>query len=305
MQLSSGDELVFWTELESQMKALMSTTANLVINKTAGVIVARDDTGRLDAVERFLREVVPAAVRQVEITARIYEVTLNDDQSLGVDWTQVAGSFTSGGEAYEGSVGTALIKPSPSMKLATLGMDFGKSDGRMALVVKALREQGDIRSVSQPRVMTLNNQPALVKVGTDMPYFSATITTDAATGARTVNEETKIVTVGIILAVTPQISADGWIALGIDPIVSSLAGTATSQYGSTAPIIDIKQSSSLVRLRDRETVRISGLLQTSEEETVRKVPLLGEIPILGAAFRWTYKAKVRKELVIFITPRIL
>ena len=70
-------------------------------------------------------------------------------------------------------------------------------------------------------------------------------------------------------------------------------------------MVDVKQSSSLVRLRNRETVRISGLLQTKESEVTRKVPLLGDIPFLGALFRWTYTAKQRKEIVVFLTPRLL
>lgn len=79
----------------------------------------------------------------------------------------------------------------------------------------------------------------------------------------------------------------------------------TSIQGATAPIVDIKQSSSILRVRDRETVRISGLQQTKDQSIQRKVPLLGDIPVLGSLFRWSYESKVRKELVIFITTEVV
>ena len=93
--------------------------------------------------------------------------------------------------------------------------------------------------------------------------------------------------------------------LGIDPLISDQVGTSISPNGSTAPIIDVKQSSSFVRLRDSQTVRISGLLQTKKSKTQKKIPLLGDIPWLGWLFRWSYESESQKELIIFITPRIL
>jgi type II secretory pathway component GspD/PulD (secretin) len=91
----------------------------------------------------------------------------------------------------------------------------------------------------------------------------------------------------------------------VDPVVTDLTGTVTSRQGSTAPVVDIKQSSSIVMLKNNETARISGLQQTKHSQLERKIPLLGDIPYLGALFRWSYETKVRKELVIFLTPEIL
>jgi MSHA biogenesis protein MshL len=145
----------------------------------------------------------------------------------------------------------------------------------------------------------------LVKVGTDFPYFSATVSVNPETGVKDVVEEANIVTLGVVLSLTPQVSEDGWITLGIDPMVTDLVTTTTSSNGSTAPVVDVKQSSSMVRLKDREMVAISGLIQDKKIEEERGVPLLSEIPFLGSLFKWTYKSKVKKELVIFLTPRIL
>jgi MSHA biogenesis protein MshL len=304
VQLSTGDDIFFWQELEDQLKAMISPDAKLVINKIAGVVSVTDTDASLDALQQYLEIVVSAATRQVEITARIYEVSLNKDNSLGVNWSKIAATLTK--EGYTGIVNAAtdLVIDNPDYNAATLSLD-ASFDNNVNLIVDALKEQGEVRTVSQPRVVTINNQPALVKVGTDMPFFSASVTVNPTTSVREVQEAVRVITVGVVLSVTPQISGDGWVTLGIDPVISDLVSTEISQNGSTAPVVDVKQSSALVRLKDRQTVRISGLLQTKKNVIERKVPLLGDIPLLKYLFKWKYSREVKKELIIFITPRIL
>lgn len=302
VQLSTGDEILFWQELEEQLKLLISPGGKLIVNKMAGIVHVADSKDRLDAIQAYLRIVVPAATRQVEITARIYEVSLDKDHSLGIDWTLLSQQVSKWG--YSGVLGGAshMLKISPEFKASTADIDCSV-DGKVSFLLRALQEQGDVQAISQPRIMTLNNQPALIKIGTDYPYFSANVTINPTTGQKEVQEAVHVITVGVVLSLTPQISDDGWITMGIDPLISDLVSTATSINGSTAPIIDVKQSSALVRLRDRSTVRISGLLQTKKSVMTRKIPILGDIPVLKYLFRWNYSKLTRKELVIFITPR--
>lgn len=305
IQLNTQDEILFWQEIEDQLKLILGDSTVLAVNRLSGVLFMRGPASALQAAEKFLDAVIPAATRQVEITARIYEVTLNDDRSLGVDWTQVSKHMDVSGMGFVAGLSSEPSLRGSPYKSSTFRLDFSRDGGSLAAMLTALKEQGDVRAVSQPRVVTLNNQPALVKVGTDMPYFSTTTTVNTETNTRDIVEEVKIITLGIVLSVTPQISGNGWVTLGVQPIITDLVRTEVSANSSTAPVIDIKQSSTLVRLRDRETVRISGLMHTKESELQRKIPLLGDIPILGALFRWSYTQKIHKELVIFITPRIL
>jgi len=311
MSVNTSDELQFWDELEGQLKGFLTESGNLISNRTAGTIWVKDAPAVLSEMDRYLSAVTDAASRQVELTARIYEVTLDDDHSLGIDWNRVGGSGSVdmtgfGGDVLpaRGSASSSNIPSSSSFKPATLAADFSLGGNSLALVLSALHEQGEVKSVSQPRIVTLNNQPALIKVGTDMPYFVSTITNNGTTGT-TIAEEVRLITIGVVLSVTPQISADGRIQLGIEPLITSLVGTETSRNGSTAPIVDVKQSSSMATLRDRETVRLSGLIQESNSRSERRVPLLGDIPFLGALFRWSYQKTTHRELVIFVTPRIL
>jgi MSHA type pilus biogenesis protein MshL len=304
VQLSTGDDIFFWQELEEQLKNMVSPDAKLIINRMAGVVSVTDTDASLDALQQYLEIVVSAATRQVEITARIYEVTLNKDNSLGVNWSKIAATLTEDGYTGIVNAATKLVIDNPDYNAATLSLD-ASFDNNINMIIDALKEQGEVRTVSQPRVVTINNQPALVKVGTDMPFFSANVTVNPTTSVREVQEAVRVITVGVVLSVTPQISGDGWVTLGIDPIISDLVSTEMSQNGSTAPVVDVKQSSALVRLRDRQTVRISGLSQTKKNVIERKVPLLGDIPLLKYLFKWKYTREVKKELIIFITPRIL
>jgi type II secretory pathway component GspD/PulD (secretin) len=121
-----------------------------------------------------------------------------------------------------------------------------------------------------------------------------------------INEQANTVTVGMVMTVTPQISSDGYAMLDIAPTMTRLAGMVTSPGGtSSAPILEIKQANTMVRVKDNEVVVLGGLIQEETTDSNRSVPVLGEIPGVGKAFGSTYKATSRKELVIFLVPSIL
>jgi type II secretory pathway component GspD/PulD (secretin) len=178
------------------------------------------------------------------------------------------------------------------------------------VVVQALQEQGEVRVISKPRIRTLNNQTALIKVGTEMPFFqnvSTIVPGGTATGASAVIEQDTVstVTVGTILALTPQVSDDEWITLDVSPVLTSLLETKVSPNRSTtAPVLDIKQASSLVRVRSGSTIVMGGLIQTESARSRRKIPGFGDIPWLGRLFQGDFDARRKKELVIFITPTV-
>jgi type II secretory pathway component GspD/PulD (secretin) len=174
-------------------------------------------------------------------------------------------------------------------------------------IIDTLSEQGELKVISRPRLRTLNNQPAVVRVGQDVPVFGKqTIVSPGTPPVVTTTETMQTITVGTVLSITPQVSDDGLITLDITPAVSRLAGTKTSASNQTdAPIIDIRQASSIVRVRDGATIIMGGLVQNSSSKTKRKVPILGDIPLLGRAFSGTYDSSDSTELIFFVTPRIV
>jgi len=302
IEVNQTDEIKFWQELEKQIQTLMSKDGRLVINMLSGTIQVTDWYKRVDEIEHFLKSVHRALHRQVQIEARIYEVALSDNYSLGIDWSKINFYGTSG------NIALANIITAPFggfiAKAATTTISF--ADGSFDGVLEALQEQGEIKVVSQPRVVTMNNQPALIKVATDQPFFTSTVSQGTAGSGNIVTEQARSVTVGLVLSVTPQISDDGWIMMDITPIISRLREIATSpNETATAPVLDIKQSSGLVRLKDGEMIIIGGLIQEESSETERKVPILGDIPFLGRFFTGTYTAKTKSELVIFLSPKIM
>jgi len=300
--VNQQDEIKFWEELEQQIETLMSEDGRLVVNRLSGTIQVTDWFKRVNEIQQFLNTVHQALYRQVEIEARIYEVNLNDNYSLGIDWSKINFYGTAGNIALSNII-TAPFGGFIA-KAATTTISF--ADGSFDGVLQALREQGDVRVVSQPRVVTINNQPALIKVATDQPFFTSTISQGTAGTGNIITEQARSVTVGLVLSVTPQISDDGWIMLDVTPIISRLREIQESpQQTATAPVLDVKQSSGVVRLKDGEMVIIGGLIQEESSETERKVPLFGDIPFLGRLFKGTYTVKTKSELVIFLSPRLV
>jgi MSHA biogenesis protein MshL len=300
VSLSQQDQIKFWEELEAQVKALLSQDGRVVVNRLSGTIQVTDLHKRVEEVSQFLVNVRQSLYRQVEIEARIYEVTLSDDYSLGINWNRI--DF----ETKSGSIGLTNIITAAAggftIPAATAAISF--VDGSFDVVLEALHQQGQVKIVSQPRILTLNNQPALIKVGTDQSFFSSTTTQGVGGSGNIITEQVRTVTSGLVLSVTPQISQDGWIMMDVSPIITTLGTPVESPNGSTAPTIDVKQSGGLVRVKDGEMVIIGGLIQDQLADTERKVPVLGDIPGLGRLFKGTFQAKRKTELVIFLTAQI-
>ena len=298
--LSQRDDIKFWEEIETQVGALLSAEGRFVVNRLSGTIQVTDLHQRVEEVATFLVKVRNSLYRQVEIQARIYEIALRDDYSLGVDWSRIdlrtpKGSF---------KLANVITAPAGGFLARAATAAFNFNDGDFEGVIQALQEQGDVQVVSQPRILTLNNQPALIKVGTDQSFFTSTTTQGTAGAGNIVTEQVRTVTSGLVLSVTPQISRDGWIMMDVSPIITRLTDTVESQNGSTAPVLEVKQSGGLVRVRDGQLVIIGGLIQEQLMTTERKVPLLGDIPLIGSFFSGTYQAERNTELVIFLMPRI-
>jgi type II secretory pathway component GspD/PulD (secretin) len=222
-----------------------------------------------------------------------------------VDWDKVI-STSSGFVGLEGA--QTISRPIGGFDLSPDSFNLVFKNENSSVVVKALEEQGEVRVISKPRIRTINNQSALIKVGTEMPFFqnqSTIVPGGATSGSAAVIEQDTVstVTVGTILALTPQVGEDGWITLDVSPVLTSLLETKFSPNRSTtAPVLDIKQASSLVRVRSGSTIIMGGLIQTDSAVSRKRIPGLGSIPWLGRLFQGDFDARRKKELVIFITP---
>jgi len=313
MTVTNTSTINFWGDLNDELKSMVTEKGSFSVNSLAGTVMVRDTHRNVEAIAQFIASVTASVVRQVDLEVEIYEVALNDSSQLGVNWAYLADNLDTSFNTIPGNLGLSsaggLIVQSPvyGSPPSEPGIRIQHQRGNLSAVIDALKQQGTLKVVSTPRLRTLNNQPAVVRVGQDFPIFIRQVTTaPGSPPVTTVTESVQTVTVGTVLSITPQISSDNLITLDLTPAVSRLVQVATSATGDTnAPVIDIRQASSIVRVRDGATIVMGGLVQDSSTTTHRKIPILGDIPLLGKAFSGEYKTSERTELVFFLTPRIV
>lgn len=246
-----------------------------------------------ETVERLVRE-LDSTPPQVMIQVLLAEVTIDAEQSWGMDIS--VGPF--GGEMY--GVRTLAAGASVVTALGVPNLSVSSSD--FELLIRALEAQGRLEVLSRPQILVNNNEAARIQVGENVGIVESVERRDNGNTLANVKRED----VGIILNVTPTISSDGFVRMDIVPVISSLSARTTQVTEDfQAPIITKREIETNVRVRDGETVVIGGLLQTTEEERRTKVPLLGDIPFVGEAFRSTKRTQARTELLVLLTPRVI
>lgn len=311
ISISQDNQNTFWNGLEAELKSMLREGDSLVVNRFSGVAQVTAPAPRQTVVRTYLETVNRRITRQVEIEARIVEVTLRDEQKLGVDWDLAAISLGGGVVAKAGA---------PLQVTGVGGSTFGSNTFTANLgwressaVIHALKQQGEVRTVAQPTLRALNNQTSFIRVGQDRPFFRLQQTTTFQQGGTTtpVNQtqeqySVSTIAIGTILAVTPQIDDDGVVTLDVLPAITRLQAVVTSPDGrQTAPVTEKKEASTIVRLRDGETAVIGGLISEEDGESTRAIPVLGATPLVGRAFRSKGTQRGRTELVIFLTPRVV
>ena len=314
-ELTQEDSVEFWSELSEQLESLTSEDGRVAINTMSGTVQITDMYSRVQEIQRYIEEINQAIHRQVEIDVRIVEVELNNDFSLGIDWSLIT---RAGSDGLQGNLGISNIITQPLggfgaiLPSASLNLFENDNPINFDTLITALKEQGEVNVVSQPKIRTLNNQSAMIKVGTDRTFFIRTVTNDTTSAGSTtfVEDVPSVVTEGIVMALTPQIAASGWIMMDISPIITRVTSVErvldnNGNVTSSSPNLDIRQTSSLVRMQNGNTIAIGGLMQNTESDTTRSVPGLGDIPIIGNAFRGNYQLDRKKELVIFLTANLV
>ena len=263
-------------------------------------IVADEDTNSLlilTAPENFdrMREILAELDRpvpQVLIKVLIAEVTHGTTVDLGVEFS----ALNIGPDHRDVELFTDF-----SVAGATGGLIYKLVRGDVTAALRALEEVGKLDVLSRPYILASNNQPAIITVGQEVPFIRATRVTETGQTINTITYED----VGIILEVTPHINSDGLVIMDIKPEVSTITGTTVPISETVDAAVFAKRSAeSRVAIRDGQTIVIGGLIEDRKTATIRKVPLLGSIPLLGMLFRRTIDEKAKTELLIFLTPHV-
>lgn len=325
-------ETSFWQELASAVTAIVGggQGRSVVVNPQSGVVVVRAIPTELREVEAYLQASQLIAQRQVILEAKILEVELADGFQAGINWAGVFSEFTvghtGGGKVFEGESGRSDLQgaafdliPGVTNIAGVPASAFGGvfslalNGGDFSAFLELLQTQGNVQVLSSPRISTMNNQKAIIKVGTD-EFFVTDVSTTTITGTATTttpNIELTPFFSGIALDVTPQISRDGDVMLHIHPSVSEVVdqqkNITIAGVDQTLPLArsTVRESDSVVQARSGQLVVIGGLMQTRERNQDAKTPLMGDLPLVGALFRQKRTEGVKSELVILLRPIVI
>ncbi len=256
----SGD---VFEELQAGIETLLSDVGKLNIDRKAGLVQVTDLPSRLDKIAVYIEAYETRALRQVRIVAKILEVELREEFSAGLDWALLVKN------AGNAVAVTQRLAPTRGSGAFTIGVNINDFKG----LLDAFAGQGRVNVMASPWVMAMNNEPAVMRVGTQDVYFVTTSQVDASSGQilqtvvtpQTINE-------GVTLSVTPQITADGVINMSIMPSITERTGTATSRLGDQVPIVSVRETDTLVRVHEGETIVIAGLMQDRTSADTTKVP---------------------------------
>lgn len=321
-----------WLELERTLKLLTpeGDGRNIVINRDAGIIVARAMPSELRLIGSYLDGLQDSLGRQVILEAKILEVTLKDSFQAGVNWAAIG---ESGGRDYLGGVvgGQGVydtgatpgaggpivnipgaVNPFTGLATTAIGGAFigAVNAGDFSAVIELLRSQGEVQVLSSPRVSTVNNQKAIIKVGSD-EFFVTGISSDTTTGASTnTTQEVELTPFfsGISLDVTPQIDGDSNVTLHVHPIVSQVKDQTKTilvqnqQQVLPLALSNVRETDSIIKARNGQVVVIGGLMQQTDSDENFGVPGLSSLPLIGHLFKQQRKRQLKSELVILLRP---
>lgn len=317
-QLSTGariqtlSEANFWESLEQSLRTIVSVEGDdrlVMVNPQTGVAVVRALPNELAAVRSFLEKSQLSAVRQVILETKIVEVRLDDGFEAGINWSAIQGQLDALYQAdmFKPSGGSRSIDRSGTFSAALGISDIGD-------LLHLLETQGHVQVLSSPRVSTVNNQKAIIRVGSDEFFVTgvsnqATASAAATTTAPTI--ELASFFSGIALDVTPQIADNGDVILHVHPVVSEVRDqlkqltVGDEQFSLPLALREIRESDSIVRARNGQVIVLGGLMQENRVEQRGERPWLSRIPVLNLLFKTRNDRSRKTELVILMRPVVV
>jgi len=308
-------------EVEKALNKFMSQRGSISTNPGTSNIIITDTESKIKAVDTFIEE-IDRITPQILVEARIYDITCMDKLDLGVEWN--AGRNTN----YTTATGTATLPPgtlgaNPTGDIAgfatgiftgatgkTAGtsglLKFGwlKSNLDIDVVIRAQQNLVNAKLLANPRILVLDNEAAEIQITSEIPYQELTETSGGGSIGSTNFKD-----VGVMLKVTPHLTRDKKVRLKVEPEFSVKTGDVTfSQSGGfeyPVPIVDKRKAKTTLLIDNGQTIVLGGMRKKDVTKALNKVPLLGDIPILGYLFRFEGESVVNSELVVFITPRVV
>jgi len=297
-------------DIEAKLKTVMEGSSGKVeIDKRSNRIIVFDIPSRIEKI-RSLIEAFDVKTQQVLIDAKIVEVQLSDASRKGINWSEIASEIRRFG-TINAAIPLTVSPPTGAAALSTLTLDSDGDD--LNIILSLLERVGKTNLLSSPRLTVLNNAEASLAVATRQPFVSQTVV--QTTNSTNTADNVQFVDVGVTLKVQPQISRNHYVEMKIKPEVSSSTqslelegvaqGSNTTFTRTSIPIVTTQGLETTVLIKSGHTLIIGGLIQDHQSKQSSRVPILGDIPVLGRAFQSNTDDFTKTELVIFLTPQIM
>ena len=347
ISIESNDEFEFWKNVETEIQRILISASDgsthfvknangwvgpdgqtwqynplaPIVNPEAGMVTVTGTERQINRVARYLKTLSKQLKTQVLIDVRMVYVSFDDSKTSGVDWSQLYSlqNFTINTlKMAQKNVSSYSFDSLEGITEATFAADTEPTSAnliqvtghtKVSEIIKFLGTQGDVKSISSPRVMTLNNQPALISVGKELFYKIKSSSTASGGGGAVAAEGEYVDSVfaGILLDITPEIDSNGMITLKINPSISNTINDVASS-GATRdvpPDLIRRQIASVIKVKNGDHAILGGLIFSRTGTKANKVPLLGDLPLLGSAFKYEENINTAEELVIIVTPHIV
>ncbi len=280
-------------ELMGSFSSQLEREVTVVGDAKSNTVLVSASPRNIEIVRQMVKE-LDAAPPQVLIQVLLAEVTLDDSDSWGADFR--LNEF--GGDMY--TLGALAAGAGVASALGVPNLTFASTD--FELILRALQAKGKLEVLSRPQITVTNNETANFQAGENVALVESTErTTDGRTVANIERRD-----IGIILNVTPSIASDGFVRLEVEPEISAISAQKSQiSEDFQADILTQRKLKTVVRVRDGQTVVLGGLIQTQLEERRTKVPIVGDIPVVGWIFRSKSFSNVKTELLVILTPRVI
>jgi type IV pilus secretin PilQ/predicted competence protein len=294
------------------------------VDERTNTIFFRETRANMDNIRKLLTQ-IDKPTKQVMIEARLVEVTANPKQSFGINWAGVVGGSSSAKTVSYGQVIPQSFQGAnpPAVPTSDLGLGNNQNNNvlgnlshlatsyailtvpQMSLTLRALNEDADAEFLANPRVVTADNQQAKIEIIRAQPVPELNFNEQTATAVFGGFKDKKF---GNTLVVKPSVNKDNFITLSVKPEISNKIGDSVFSFAGatvTSPIIDTRSLDSNVLIKSGDTLAIGGLLQDEVNKSRSKVPVLGDIPVLGYFFQERLNARTKRNLLVFVTPTII
>jgi MSHA biogenesis protein MshL len=321
----------FWASLDKTLKVMIPDDKgrSVIVNGQGGIVIAHAYPVELHRIARYLDSLQNNLQRQIIIEAKVLEVQLNNNFESGIDWSLFGNplnglatfSQQGNGPNSAGGSGSGAVSGNTNVNLPSFDPIFTVTvKGSFRTLVNFLQTQGNVQTLSSPRISTVNNQKAVIKVGQDQFFVTGVSTTNTLVGTNTLPSQNVNLTPffsGVSLDVTPQINKNGTVILHIHPAVSVVTeqqqnivlgtsnGTTPNTLTLPLALSTIRESDNIVRAHNGQVVVIGGLMQNTMTENVAGTPILSRLPFVGFLFRRTSQVATKSELVILLRPMIV